>query len=79
MLAHEISAQSPINSLNLSKMQFDQIGASSAVLWVSYGPGIIGILIIVGILNFLLEPKLLKVLLVDEAGMELFPIAPLLL
>ncbi len=41
-------------------MLFNQIGASNMILGISGGPIIVDPLIVVGLLYFLLEPKLFK-------------------
>ncbi len=60
-------------------MLFNQIGACSALLQIPDGTCIMSLLIIVGVFNLLLEPKLLKDLKADETGMELIPTFPLVL
>ncbi len=79
MLRHEVSARSIIKSLDLTKMLFDQIGVCSTVLWIPHGPCIVGLLVVMGIFNLLLEPEFLKDLQVDKAGVEFLSSAPLVL
>ena len=79
MLAHKIGPWGTDDSSDLSKRLFDQIGACSMVLWVPDGPGIVGILIIVGLLDLLLDLQLFERLEVDEAGHDLFTTALLVL
>ena len=61
------------------KVQFDQIGARSALLRIPDGTRIKGLLIVMGVFDLLLEPELFKDLEVDETGAELFPTLPLVL
>ncbi len=79
MLTHQISAWITIHSPDLTKMLFDQISTCSVVLGIPYRPCITGLFVIMGVLDFLLEPKLLKDLEVDQAGVKLFPTALLVL
>ncbi len=79
MLTHEVRARCTIPATNLTKMQFDQISARSALLWIPDGTRVVSLLVIVGVFDLLLEPELLKDLEVDEAGAELFPTSPLVL
>ncbi len=60
-------------------MQFDQIGACSALLRIPDGTCVISLLIIVGVFDLLLELKLFKDLEADETGAELFLTLPLML
>ncbi len=76
---NQISAWSTVHSLDLTKMLFNQIGTCSAVLRVPYRPCIIGLFVIMGILDLLLEPNLFKDLEVDQAAVKLFPTALLVL
>ncbi len=79
MLAHEVSAQSTVKSLDLTKVLFYQIGTRSMILRVPYGPCIIGPLVVVGVFNLLLELERLDDLKIDKAGVEFLPTAPLVL
>ncbi len=60
-------------------MQVDEIGARSALVPIPDRTCVLGLLIVVGVFDLLLEPKLVKDLKVNEAGAELFPTLPLVL
>ncbi len=59
MLVHEISTRGTVHPTDLSKMLLDEIGACSTILQVPDGARIISHLVVVGVLNFLLDPELL--------------------
>ncbi len=79
MLPHEISAWGTIHPTDLLKIVLDHIGSCSVILWVPDGARIISHLVVVGVLDLLLDPKLVKDLEVDKAGVKLLPTAPLVL
>ncbi len=60
-------------------MLFNQISAHSTLLGIPNGLGIVGLLIVMGVFDLLLEMKLLKDLEVNETGMKLIPIVSLML
>ncbi len=76
---HEVGARRSFSSPDLSKMLFNQISACNVVLVVPDGPHVVGLLIIMGFLKFLLEPKLFKDLKVDKTGVKAFAAEPLVL
>ncbi len=57
---HKVGAKKFIDAMDLLKMLFDQIGASSVTLGIPGGLIILGHIIILGLLYFLLESKLFK-------------------
>ncbi len=79
MLLHEVCTRGTIPATDLTKVQFNQISARTALLGIPDGTSIIGLLIIVGVFNLLLELKLFKDLEADETGAELFLTLPLML
>ncbi len=62
---HEVGARHFISPPDLSKMLFNQIGAHSTVLVVPDRPHIIGLLVVMGFFNLLLEPKLFNDIKID--------------
>ncbi len=60
-------------------MLFNQIGTCSVLLGIPNRLGGIGLLIVVGIFDLLLEMKLLKDLKVNETGVKLIPTTSLML
>ncbi len=60
-------------------MLLDQISAHSAILQVPDRARIIGHLVIVGVLDFLLEPELFQDFEVNKAWVKLLPTVPLVL
>ncbi len=79
MLAHEVSARRTIHPKDLTKMLLNQISACSAVLQVPDGVRITGHLIVVGVFDFMLEPKLFQDIKVNKAGVIFLPTASLVL
>ncbi len=73
MLVHKVSTWCTVLATDLIKVPFDQISTRSALLRIPDGTCIVGLLIIMGVFNLLLEPKLLKDFEVNETGMELIP------
>ncbi len=79
MLSHEVSARSTIHPTDLLKVLLNQISDCSAILQVPDGARIISHLVVVAVLDLLLDPKFLKDVGADEAGVKLLLALPLML